>query len=136
LYTFTPSRVKTLNSFGHNHAVFARHHTTLPRCDCIGTLRGLYKDSLTYSNPLGFKTKQGIKLPSGSITVGHTPRVLMQRRKKTDSYQNSPVILLGLVPCNPTRTPALYLTRNPPPGLYKRGPGTQPNIDDPSGDNI
>jgi hypothetical protein len=39
--------------------------------------------------------------------VGHTPRVLMQGRKKMDSYQNSPVILLGLVPCNPTRTPAL-----------------------------
>jgi hypothetical protein len=40
-------------------------------------------------------------------SVGHTPQVLMQGRKKTDSYYNSPVILLGLVPCNPTRTPAL-----------------------------
>jgi hypothetical protein len=39
--------------------------------------------------------------------VGHTPRVPMQGRMKTDSYYNSPVILLGLVPCNPTRTPAL-----------------------------
>jgi hypothetical protein len=28
--------------------------------------------------------------------VGHTPRVLMQGRMKTDSYYNSPVILLGL----------------------------------------
>jgi hypothetical protein len=39
--------------------------------------------------------------------VGHTPRVPMQGRMKTGSYYNSPVILLGLVPCNPTRTPAL-----------------------------
>jgi hypothetical protein len=39
--------------------------------------------------------------------VGHTPRVLMQVRMKMDSYYNSPVILLALVPCNPTRTPAL-----------------------------
>ena len=52
-------------NFGPNNAMLARHHTTLPRCDCIGTLRGLYKDSLMCSNPLGFRSKQGIKLPSG-----------------------------------------------------------------------
>jgi hypothetical protein len=40
-------------------------------------------------------------------SVGHTPRVLIQGRMKTNSYYNSPVILLGLIPCNPTRTPAL-----------------------------
>jgi hypothetical protein len=39
--------------------------------------------------------------------VGHTPQVLMQGRKNTDSYKNSPVILLGLIPCNPTRTPTM-----------------------------
>jgi hypothetical protein len=46
--------------------------------------------------------------PSNSIeaTVGHTPRV-PQGRMKMDSYKNSPVILLGLVPCNPTRTRAM-----------------------------
>jgi hypothetical protein len=40
--------------------------------------------------------------------VGHTPRVPIRGRMKTDSYQNSPVILpglfrvilLGLLPCN------------------------------------
>jgi hypothetical protein len=39
-------------------------------------------------------------------SIGHTPRV-PQGMMKTDSYKNSPVILLGLVPCNPTRTPTL-----------------------------
>jgi hypothetical protein len=49
----------------------------------------------------------GPHLTSLATGVGHTRRVLMQGRKKTDSYWNSLVILLGLVPCNPTRTPAL-----------------------------
>ena len=42
--------------------VLARHNTTLPRCDCIGTLRGLYKDSLTHDNPLRFQVKAVITL--------------------------------------------------------------------------
>jgi hypothetical protein len=33
--------------------VFARHHTTLPRCGCIGTLHGLYKGSLASYDPQG-----------------------------------------------------------------------------------
>jgi hypothetical protein len=37
------------------------------------------------------------------LRVGHTPRV-PQGRMKTYSYQDSIVFLLGLVPCNPTRT--------------------------------
>src|SRR6185369_12038261 len=47
LYTFTTIRVKVPKNFEPNHAyVLIRHNTTLPRCDCIGTLRGLYKESL------------------------------------------------------------------------------------------
>jgi hypothetical protein len=45
LYIFThKSRVS--KNFKPNHAMPAKHHTTLPRCDCIGTLRGLYEDPL------------------------------------------------------------------------------------------
>jgi hypothetical protein len=40
------SRIKVLKNFKPNHAMPAKHHTTLSSCDCIGTLRGLYKDSL------------------------------------------------------------------------------------------
>ena len=58
--------------------MLARHHTTLPRCDCIGTLRGLYKDSLMCSNPLGFRLKQGIKLPSGYRVLAKPNSLLEQ----------------------------------------------------------
>jgi hypothetical protein len=43
LYTFTTARVKVLKNFEPNHAMLAKHHTTLLRCDCIGTLQSLYK---------------------------------------------------------------------------------------------
>ena len=63
LYTFTTIRVKVPKNFEPNHAyVLIRHNTTLSRCDCIGTLRGLYKDSLTYDNPLRFQAKVVITL--------------------------------------------------------------------------
>jgi hypothetical protein len=45
--------LKAPKNFEPNHAVFARHHTTLPRCDCIGTLHGLYKGSLASYDPQG-----------------------------------------------------------------------------------
>jgi hypothetical protein len=54
LYTLPTSRVKVQKNFGPNHTVLIKHNTTLPRCGCIGTLRGLYKDSLTSDNPLRF----------------------------------------------------------------------------------
>ena len=57
LYTLPTSRVKVQKNFGPNHAVLIRHNTTLPRCGCIGMLRGLYKDSLTNDNPLRFQVK-------------------------------------------------------------------------------
>jgi len=56
--------VKASKNFKPNHAMRAKHNTTLPICDCIGTLRGLYKDSLTYDNPLRFQTKVVITLPN------------------------------------------------------------------------
>ena len=57
LHTFITSRVKVRKNFGPNHVVLARHNTTLSRCGGIGTLRGLYKDSLTSDNPLRFQVK-------------------------------------------------------------------------------
>ena len=62
LYTFTTIRVKVPKNFGLNHAMLARHNTTLPRCDYIWTLRGLYKDSLASDNPLRFQAKAVITL--------------------------------------------------------------------------
>jgi hypothetical protein len=37
-YTFTTNHVKVPKNFGSNPAMLARHHTTIPKCDCIGTL--------------------------------------------------------------------------------------------------
>jgi hypothetical protein len=37
-YTFTTVRVKVPKNFEPNHMMLAKHHTTLLRCDCIGTL--------------------------------------------------------------------------------------------------
>jgi hypothetical protein len=78
LYTFTTSRVKTPKSFRPNHVMLIRHHTTLPRCDCIGTLQGLCKDSPMRINPLGFRTKRGIKSPS-RYRVLEKPNSLLER---------------------------------------------------------
>jgi hypothetical protein len=40
----------------------AKHHTTLPRCDCIGTLRGLYEDPLVQAARQVTWSAQRIKL--------------------------------------------------------------------------
>jgi hypothetical protein len=63
LYTFTTSNVKASKNFEPNHAVFARHHTTLPRCGCIGTLHGLYKGSLASYDPQGPDQLARYKVP-------------------------------------------------------------------------
>jgi hypothetical protein len=52
LYIFTHKSHKSFRNFKPNHAMRIRHHTTLPRCDCVGTLRGLYKDGLIGNMPL------------------------------------------------------------------------------------
>ena len=68
LYTFTTIRVKVPKNFGPNHAMLARHNTTLSRCDCIGTLQGLYKDFLTHDNSLRFQAKAVITLPNEAVS--------------------------------------------------------------------
>ena len=86
LHTFITSRVKVQKNFGPNHAVLARHNTTL-MCECIGTLRGFYKDSLTSSSPLRFQ-------PLGECT-------LPQSERTPQAYQTplaGRVPLLNLVP--------------------------------------
>ena len=67
LYTLPTSRVKVQKNFGPNHVVLIRHNTTLSRCGCIGTLRGLYKDSLAYDNLLRFQVKAVITLPNEEV---------------------------------------------------------------------
>jgi hypothetical protein len=41
-----------------------RHHTTLPRCDCIGTLRSLYKGMQKTNDPHSYGSGRTITLPS------------------------------------------------------------------------
>ena len=67
LYTLPTSRVKVQKNFGPNHAVLIRHNTTVLRCDCIGMLRGLYKDSLSYDNLIRFQAKVIITLPNEEV---------------------------------------------------------------------
>src|SRR6185437_8677773 len=85
LYTFTTIRVKVLKNFEPSHAyVLIRHNTTLSRCDCIGTLRGLYKKSLYLrTGPLLSAVPQKTKLPSpapqSSITQKSTNQMPQAR---------------------------------------------------------
>ena len=83
LYTLSTIRVKVPKNFEPNHAVLARHNTTLPRCDCIGTLRSIYKDSLTYDNPLRFQVKAVITLPNEEVPYQRTTK---QNLKRTELY--------------------------------------------------
>ena len=49
--------------------------STIPhffRCDCIGTLRGFYKDSLTSSSPLKFQPLGECTLPKASVPSRRT----------------------------------------------------------------
>ena len=77
LYTLSTSRVKVQKNFGPNHAVRAKHNITLSRYDCVGTLRDLYKDSLTRDNSLRFQVKAAITLPSKSDAL--TRSTLLKR---------------------------------------------------------
>jgi hypothetical protein len=85
--------------------------TTFQPCGSSSTIEDFsnqYSRTLRkYSKRLQDYSNYYTRLQCAQGLVGHTPQVPMQRRMKTDSYYNSPVILLGLVPCNPTRTPAL-----------------------------
>jgi hypothetical protein len=63
LYIFTTNSVKAPKNFEPNHAMPAKHHTTLPRCGCIGTLQDLYKGSPTSSEPQGPDQLARYKVP-------------------------------------------------------------------------
>jgi hypothetical protein len=64
LHTLPTTRIKALKNFKPNHAMLAKHHTTLPRCDCIGTLWSLYKDMQKTNNPHNYGSGRTITLPS------------------------------------------------------------------------
>ena len=83
LYTLPTIRIKVPKNFEPNHAVLARHNATLLRCDCIGMLRDLYKDSLTYDNPLRFQVKVVITLPNENDILYPG----LHQLKRTELYQ-------------------------------------------------
>jgi hypothetical protein len=65
LHTLPTVRVKVLKNFEPNHVMLIRHHTTLPRCDCIGTLRSLYKGMQKTNDLHSYRSGRTITLPSG-----------------------------------------------------------------------
>jgi hypothetical protein len=75
LHTLPTARVKVPKNFEHNHAMLIRHHTTLPRCDCIGTLRSLYKGIQKTNDPHSYRSGRTITLPSGqTLAKAATPK--------------------------------------------------------------
>jgi hypothetical protein len=93
LHSLCTARVKVPKNFGPDHAILIRHHTTLPRCDCIGTQRSLYKGMQKTNDPQSCGPGRTITLPSGQhLSKGCYP-------KRT-----------GLYPCNPD-PPLLLLER-------------------------
>jgi hypothetical protein len=50
------SLIKVQRTLQPTMCVLLKHNTTLPRCDCIGTLWDLYKDPLPWENLLQFQT--------------------------------------------------------------------------------
>jgi hypothetical protein len=94
LHTVPTVRIKVLKNFQPNHAMLAKHHTTLPRCDCIGALRSLYKGMQNTNDPHSYGLGRTITLPNGQ----HLSKGCYPRRT-------------GLYPCNP----------DPPPLLSEKG---------------
>jgi transposase len=85
--------VKAPKNFKPNHAMLAKHHTTLSRRDCIGTLWSLYKGMQKTNDPHSYGSGRTKTLPSGQhLSKGCYP-------KRT-----------GLYPCNPD-PPLLLLER-------------------------
>jgi hypothetical protein len=74
---FHHSRVNVLGTLNPTMLCKSRHNNTLPRCDCIGTLRGLYKNSQICDNPLSLPhkgMKYGMNPPPSGATLGWTCR--------------------------------------------------------------
>jgi hypothetical protein len=75
LHTLPTARIKVPKNFGPNHAMLIRHLTTLPRCDCIGMLRSLYKGMQKTNDPHSYGSGQTITLPSGQhLSKGCYPK--------------------------------------------------------------
>jgi hypothetical protein len=74
LYTLPTTRVKVLN-FEPNHAMSAKHHTTLPRCECISMIQSLYKGMQKTNNPHSYRLGWTITLSSGQhLSKGCCPK--------------------------------------------------------------
>jgi hypothetical protein len=84
LHTVPTFRVKAPENFRPNHVMLAKHHTTLPRCDCIGMLRSLYKDMQKTNDPHSYRSAWTITLPNGQhLSKGCYPR-------RTGLYPSNP----------------------------------------------
>jgi hypothetical protein len=83
LHTVPTVRVKALKNFNPNHVMLAKHHSTLPRCDGIGTLWCLYKSMQKTNDPHSYRSGRTITLPNG-------------QRLSKGCY----LIRTGLYPCN------------------------------------
>jgi hypothetical protein len=57
------SRIKVQRTLHPTTRMSVKHNATLPRCGCIGTLRGLYKVPLAWEIPLQFQAKESIGIP-------------------------------------------------------------------------
>jgi hypothetical protein len=90
LHTLPTARVKVPKNFGPNHAMLIRHHTALQRCDCIGTLRSLYKGMQKTSDPHSYGSGRTITVPSGQhLSKGRYP-------KRTGLYAYTPATQIPL----------------------------------------
>jgi hypothetical protein len=75
LHTIPTVHVKASKNFKPNQAMLAKHHTTLLRCDCIGTLRSLYKGVQKTNDPHSYRSGRTITLPSGQhLSQGCFPK--------------------------------------------------------------
>jgi hypothetical protein len=84
LHTLPTARVKHPRNFKPNHVMLAKHHTTILRCDRIGTQRSLYKGMQKTNDPHSYGSGRTITLPRGQhLSKGCYP-------KRTRLY-----------PCNP-----------------------------------
>jgi hypothetical protein len=75
LHTLPTAHVKVLKNFGPNHVMLAMHHTTLLRCDCIGTLRSLYKGMQKTNDPHSYGSGRTItSLVVSTLAKAATPK--------------------------------------------------------------
>jgi hypothetical protein len=104
-------RIKAPKNFRPNHVMLDKHHTTLPRCDCIGTLQSLYKGMQKTNDPRSYGSGRTITLTSGQhFSKGCTPKgpgyttatriPLCSFRKRATSTITRLIIRLRSEPCD------------------------------------